>query len=235
LVVLPPLSAAQQRPEDYRALYAGAAAMLGWCAMPLAAVVYVTAPNLVLLLLGGTWLDSVDVFRSASLGVLAVPMMAMTNWLLVSSGRTGHMFRYGVVGASLDIGTAVLVAPFGPNALALGRSAVAVVLLLGGLAYATRNSAVDFRLITRALKWPLVATITAGVAGYLSSALLSDQPAMLQLAGVSLSMVAATLALAVTSGELRRLRTTLRGGKHTVGDRPSTDAAIRDDSIGHPE
>jgi PST family polysaccharide transporter len=219
MVLLPALSRAQQDPGAWRALYLGAARALGWLTLPVAVLVYVDADDVVRLLLGPDWSESVAIFRSASPGALVIPLAVLINWLFLSRGRTDRMLRYGLVSGAVTLVATGVGAVQGAEQVALYRSIAALAVFAGGLAYATRATPVTVGDVLRALAPPL-AGATAG--GFLAALLMAWAPpvdpdrlpdAVLRLGAVSVVMGLPALLGLLLTGDGRRLRLLLRPGQ----------------------
>ena len=192
LLVLPSLSRLQADPPGWRAFYLGAARVLGWLSLPLAVLLFVEAEDVVSLVLGPKWTETVPIFRYAGLGVLVIPLTILVNWLYLSLGRTDRMLRWGLVAGALALLATVLGAPYGAEGVALGRSLAAAAALLGGLVHGVRGTSLSLGDIGRSLAPPLLGALAVGAAAAAVSALVPPHP-LLRLAAAS-AAAGATLA-----------------------------------------
>ena len=78
--------------------------VLAWIGFPLAAVLYFTAPELILLIFGSQWEASVPVFRILALSVGVQVVMSTSGSIFQAAGSTHILFLSGLLSALLNAG-----------------------------------------------------------------------------------------------------------------------------------
>jgi PST family polysaccharide transporter len=112
-IAIPVLSRLAGEPERYRAAYLRMIEKVLLLAVPGVALLVVLADKVVLLLLGSQWGGVVPIFHWLGVGGLVGLIGNSTGWLFISQGRTGEMFRWGVVGSILVVLSFLIGLPYG--------------------------------------------------------------------------------------------------------------------------
>jgi O-antigen/teichoic acid export membrane protein len=112
-VAVTALSRVTDAPERYRAAYLRMLEKLAMLTMPVMALMIGTSDLLVRVLLGPQWMETGKIF--AILGILGLvePISNTMGWLLISQGRTHHVFQWGVIDAVLSIASILTGLPWG--------------------------------------------------------------------------------------------------------------------------
>jgi PST family polysaccharide transporter len=102
-VILPMLASLQDDPERFRRAYLSALRAITFVAFPAMAGLAVTAYSSVLVLFGPRWVESVPLVRTlAWVGVLQ-SVTNPTGLILVATGRTDRLLRWGLFGSTACI------------------------------------------------------------------------------------------------------------------------------------
>ena len=106
-VAVTALSRLVDSPERYRQAYLRMLEKVAMVTMPLMALMIVSANWLVRVMLGPQWIETGRIF--ALLGVIGLvePISSTFGWLLISQGRTRHIFQWGLIDALLSISSIV--------------------------------------------------------------------------------------------------------------------------------
>jgi O-antigen/teichoic acid export membrane protein len=107
-VALTALSRVTDDPERYRVAYVRMLEKLAMVTMPTMALMIGTSDWLVRVMLGPQWIETGRIF--AILGVLGLvePISNTMGWLLISQGRSHHVFQWGVIDAILSIASILI-------------------------------------------------------------------------------------------------------------------------------
>lgn len=125
-VAIPTLSRLTDSPERYRQAYRRILEKIVMLTMPGIALMIATSDWLVLLLLGPQWKDTGYILVFLGIAGLTQPVMNTTGWLLITQGRTHHMFQWAVISAPLGIISVIAGLPWGAAGVALSYSLVRI-------------------------------------------------------------------------------------------------------------
>lgn len=204
--LLPALSRLQDDPKSFKRLYLGSLTLLTWLTMPMSGFLVGAAEDVVLVVLGPKWTAATPVFQFASIAAALTPVAATRAWILLPLGHSNRVFRFGLVSSVALFGAMLVLAPFGPTAVAAGTSVWVSLVLFTGLKYAIQGTAISMGEIGRAVAPAFaVAVIVVGI-GRLSS-IFDSGPLRLAMTGSSVVFFGAVGLVA--SGHHRGLRTAL--------------------------
>ena len=100
--------------------------------MPLVTFAFVAADDLVLTLLGPSWVGASTLFRALAPGALLGTFNVATGWVYLSLGTTARQFRYGSLVAVVMVIAFVVGLSWGPLGVAIAFSVVTCVLRFTG-------------------------------------------------------------------------------------------------------
>jgi len=204
-VLIPALSRVKDNKKAFRAIYLENFMLFGTACIGLATFIALSAEAIVLVLLGPDWLEATNLMLLASVGAALFPLSATSNWILLPTGKTGLVFKIGLVSNLGLLLVVVATAPFGAYWVAGGRSAwvlleVSLVLLLAG-----RVIGLTAGMILDAVRSPLVGALLTLAIGALAKPWSAElSPGMVML--VHAVLLAATIAMAMLmSGDYKIL------------------------------
>lgn len=125
-VAVPALSRLIEDPERYRNAYLRLLEKIAVLTMPLVAFMVITADWLVDLMLGAQWSASGQIFAFLGIFGLFEPVLNTMGWLLISQGRTRHIFQLGVINGTITIFSIIAGLPWGAVGVAVSYSAIGV-------------------------------------------------------------------------------------------------------------
>lgn len=172
VVMLPALSALQEKPQAFISMFLRGLLMLSWLVFPLTGVIAGAAADIVPLLLGSKWIAAVGIFRYSSLGVAWLPLVACRQWVFLSLGRTRPLLLLGGVSSALLLAVVLLTGPLGPEAVAFGRSLTLFFTVAAGLVISAWVAKVPMLGLLRAMAGPL---LTGALGGGLGMVLFAQQ------------------------------------------------------------
>ena len=119
-VVISSLSRGYKNPATYRKYARWSLMSLFALCMPALAFLYVTAQDVLLILLGKQWLAAIPIFRLLLIAMFVGTMYRVTKWLYVSSGQTKRQLRWGLIHTPSMIAAVSIGAQWGAYGIAAG-------------------------------------------------------------------------------------------------------------------
>ncbi|OPY15875.1 MAG: Teichuronic acid biosynthesis protein TuaB [Syntrophus sp. PtaB.Bin138] len=98
-VGLPALSTLQADPVAFRSSFEKMAQLLTFFTMPVILFLALFGDVIVVLLLGGKWLNAIPIFQVLAAGAFVEPVVHTTGLAMVACGKTAEYFRLGLVNA----------------------------------------------------------------------------------------------------------------------------------------
>ena len=160
-IMIPALSRLQDEPERYRQYFLKALAAIALIAMPLVTFMFVSADEIVYILLGSQWSSAATVFRFLAPAAFFMSISFAPQWLFVSLGRTADQFRWTLISAIIMITGFLVGVNWGINGVAASVSITYSAMFIIALFWATHTSPVKFLDIVRFLAVPIVSSILA--------------------------------------------------------------------------
>jgi len=160
-VALSALSRLQDDRERFRNYFIKGYSLLLALTVPLTFACAVFADDIVLVLLGPKWQQAATVFRLLAPTIFAFALINPLYWILVSSGHVGRSLKMALVIAPAVTLGYVVGLPFGSTGVAVGYSAVMVLLAVPMIMWAMRGMVVSWRELLWAI-WPPM--LSAGLA-----------------------------------------------------------------------
>jgi O-antigen/teichoic acid export membrane protein len=159
-VAITALSRLTDDPERYRGAYLRMLEKLVMVTMPAMALMIGTSDWLVRMMLGPQWIETGRIF--AILGILGLiePAFNTMGWLLISQGRTHHVFQWGIIDAVLSIASILVGLPWGAIGVATAYALTGVCIRKPlQLWFVTRTGPVRMREFYRAIMASTIAAI----------------------------------------------------------------------------
>ncbi len=125
-VAIPTLSRLSDSPERYRQAYLRILEKVVMVTIPGIALMIVTADWLVDILLGPQWHEATTILVFLGIAGLTQPVMNSMGWLLITQGRTHHMFQWALISAPLGIISIIAGLPWGALGVAVSYSLVRI-------------------------------------------------------------------------------------------------------------
>lgn len=144
--------------------------------LPITIACAVFAEDLIAVVLGPKWNDTVVIFRLLSPTILVFALINPMAWLLFSLGLVGRSLKIAFVIAPLVIAAYLIGLPYGPTGVAFAYSAVMVLWVIPHISWCIHGTVISFRDILQAVSRPFVsgivaATLAVGVQSYFSQLL----------------------------------------------------------------
>jgi len=176
------LSKLQSEVGALRQKFLAALSMLSFFAMPLAAILSVTAHDVVLLLLGAKWEVAGALLSIIALRGIFQVIELSQGWLHLSLGRPDRWRNWGVVTLAVQLVAVIGGLPFGPTGVAIATVIVAALIAVPAVIYAGGPIGIGPVLLMRATGRQLIGAIVVVAAGwYLQITFLSGYPGLIRI------------------------------------------------------
>lgn len=202
-VGVPSLSRLTDEPEKYRQTFHRLSEKIALIAIGSAVLIGCTAPEMVSILLGEKWTEAGPVLGILSILIATETIFSSINWLFISQGRGGELFRFGMCDATVRVASIVLGLQWGMMGIAVALSLSAVFIHMPfHIWYACRKGAVRQRDIYGMLA-PLLIGAVVSVAAIMAVRHLVtfENPfATIAVSAVVMTVVEGTVLISTASG-----------------------------------
>lgn len=192
---MPAMSRLQDRPAQFRTYYRKFTSILAMLTMPALALMAVSAPEVIMVLLGPQWTEASEVFRYLAIAAFLQPVASLGGVVLLSSGQARRYFHWGIVNSAVTVLAFLIGIRWGISGVAIGYCVGTYLLLYPGLWFIFRQSPVGLKDFHAAIWRPSIATAAAVSAALLLRQAMSTDSALFSLvsewtagAGVYLSV-----------------------------------------------
>lgn len=163
-VALPTLSNLQSEPEKYCRYYYKAILLITTLGMPIVALMFATADDLILLMLGEQWLGSVILFKFLMPAAFIGTFNVAEGWVYQSLGHTERQLRIGLIMTTIDIMIFFISVNWGAIGVACAFGLSQPILIIFSLNYCYWGTPLRFRDFLKTIARPAFASITAAIA-----------------------------------------------------------------------
>jgi O-antigen/teichoic acid export membrane protein len=169
------LSKLRSNPAALRQKYEATLSALAFFVMPTAAILSVTAQDVVVILLGENWRQSGILLSIMALRGIVEFIELSQGWLHISSGRPERWKNWGFVNAIVRVVAILAGLPFGAEGVAIALVVAGWLIAVPSISYAGRPLGIGAALVIRAVGGPLLGAAIAIAAGWwLQTILLVD-------------------------------------------------------------
>lgn len=180
-VMIPALSRLQDEPKQYRNYYLKALAAVSLVTMPLAAFLFVSADEVVDILLGSQWSQAASVFRYLAPAAFFTSIGFAPRWLFISLGRAGTQFVWTLLSAAVMVNGFLIGVNWGINGVAASVSITYSSMYILALYWATRNAHVHFFDIVKSFALPFISSMLSVMAAMIVGRFISGYNVFLRL------------------------------------------------------
>lgn len=173
-VVLPSLSRLQHDPRAFVELYRKTLLVSAGIGMPVVAVLFVAAEDVIHVLLGPQWLGAVAMFQALAPAAWVGTTNVALGATLLALGEGRRLMSWSLIAAAVQITGFVVGLPWGAVGVAVAFSGVTLALRPIALWLCYRSTPMTPGLFYRAVSLPALASIVAVVAGFLVRRELAD-------------------------------------------------------------
>ncbi|MDQ8188472.1 lipopolysaccharide biosynthesis protein [Pelagicoccus sp. SDUM812002] len=171
-VAIPSLSRLQNEPQRFAGFYYKGVEMLVFCGMPIVTFCFVAAEDIVMVVLGEQWTDTVGIFRALAPAAILGTFSVAAGWLFHPLGRTKKELYVTLVSSTLTIAAFAIGIRWGAMGVAYAYSAACVLKTVPELSYATKDSPVSLSATLLIPFRPFLACLASGGALWLAKPLL---------------------------------------------------------------
>jgi O-antigen/teichoic acid export membrane protein len=161
------LSKLQSNPTVLSEKYESALSTLAFYMMPAAAILSVTAQDVVVIVLGEKWTQAGALLSILALRGIAQVIEASQGWLHLSLGRPDRWKNWGIVTAVMQIVAVACGLPFGTKGVAIAMVVASAMIALPSISYAGRPAGIGARRVIRATGRQMTGAILCVAAGWL--------------------------------------------------------------------
>jgi PST family polysaccharide transporter len=172
--------------EQYRRSYFDTLEMQILLMAPLGALCFLCAPQIVMIILGDGWKESIAIFEIISLAAIPQAICASSGWLYMSNGDTKSMMLWGLGGWSTLILLLIVGVQWGGLGLAISYVLGMYVLTYPCMRLAFRKSKATFKQLWCSLAPVVMSSILSGCA---TSLLLNSINVKNNLASISIATI----------------------------------------------
>lgn len=221
-VAIPSLSRLTGEPDKYRRTFRRLAEKIALIVLPATVLLIATAGEVVEIVLGPKWAAAAPILAILAVMVFTEAMSGCANWLFVSQGRGGALFRLGSFEAFVRILAVLIGVQWGILGIAAGLSFAALVVQLPAqIWYGCRSGPVRQRDFYGAMLLATLASLTGLAAILLLKHLVPfTNPILTMLASVSLLGAVMLLFLTLTASGRNTLADIRRGKDILLGRGP---------------
>lgn len=181
-VLIPSLSRLVDSPEKYRKFFLGSLELLAVLTAIPTLLLILTAPELVPLVLGDNWRESVPLFLALGPAVIVACTISASSWLYLSFGHVERQTFAGTINMFVMVAAILVGLSYGPLGVALGVTIARLGCNLPYVAYSCRGTPVSAQDYVKSVSWPIwMSTFSALgamliVVGYLKNYVFVGQP-----------------------------------------------------------
>lgn len=154
--VLPLLSRFQSKAAEWKHYYGIALIGSTIAGYWMACLFYLSAGEIIELVLGPRWDKAAEIFALLALGMFASTPMNTTGWIYMSLGRTHRFFLWGLIGSAVYVSSFIIGLPHGATGVARAYTIAQGLSFLPGLAFATKGTHISLREALRLLVGPML-------------------------------------------------------------------------------
>ena len=160
------LSKLQSNPAALRQKYEAALSSLAFFFMPAAAILSVTAEDLVVILLGEKWRPAGFLLSIIALRGIFQIVEGSQGWLHLSTGRADRWRNWGIIAAAVQVLAVLAGLPFGATGVAVAVVMTSLILAIPSISYAGRPVGAGAALVIRAVGYQLIGAIITAAGGW---------------------------------------------------------------------
>jgi len=165
-VAVSSLSRAYADPVTYRKYCRWGMMPLFALCLPALAFLWVTATEVLLILLGEQWLPAVPIFRLLLIAMFVGSLSRVTKWLYISSGQTRRQLRWGLIHTPIMIGSVAVGAHWGAYGIAVGYTSGMCLLTWPSVLFCLKESPLTVRDFLSVV-WPAATAALVSAGGLL--------------------------------------------------------------------
>lgn len=159
MVGTPALSSLLEDPDRYKRYYHRLVFIICFFSFPLTIFLAIFAKELILVVLGPHWTESVLIFQLLSLSALIDPIVGTTGVILISTGQAGRYLKVGLVSSVVVVTSFFVGIHWGVNGVALAYAVANYTLFIPVLLYCFHKTPVRFGLVLGEIALPALHSV----------------------------------------------------------------------------
>lgn len=192
-VALPALSRLQNDPERYQKYYARAILVITALGMPLVMFLFVSADQVILLLLGKDWLDAIPIFQFLIPAAFIGTFNMATGWVYQSLNRNDRQLRWGIVSSAINVIIFLVAIRWGALGVAAAYGLSRLMIVVPAIVYCYRGTWLKLTDFVSTIFLPTFGSISAAIAVWILKRFWLGQMELNTLASLSLDCLFYTL------------------------------------------
>ena len=204
-IMIPALSRLQDEPERYKRYYLKTLAAVALITMPLVTFMFVSANEIIDILLGSQWQAVVPAFRWLAPAAFLSAINFAPGWLFVSLGRAAEQFRWTLLSAPIMVIGFLLGVNWGVNGVAASVSITYSAMFILALYWSSHKSPVKFFDIIKTLIIPVTSSIFAASASSLIGRLVLEHNVFIRFITYFLAFIISYFACIIVTSQGREL------------------------------
>lgn len=184
-ISMPILSRMQDDPLQYRQFYLKLTGFIAFLSMPLMTLLFVEAENVIHLMLGSQWGESVKIFQMLCFVSFLQPVSTTIGLVLLSRGRSAQYLRFGVATSIVTALSFIVGLPWGALGVAIGYLISNYVRLLPSLWYCFRGTKITIVDFLIAIMRPSLICVAMGIGVYCLRILFNGMPPLVSICASS--------------------------------------------------
>ncbi len=207
-VAIPGLSRLQDEPKRYKKYHSRVIGMIGLVISPVMTLAVIMAPELIPVVCGSGWDESVPLFAILGISAIFTPYSFTAGWLMASQGRVSEMLRMGIINSILSILAIIVGLQWGAIGVAWGVCLNLIFLKIPFVFWmAGKRGPVSIMEIANQLPFPLFISAVVGVTAFGYRSWFNAGSDIVNLiAATGLSVIAASIVIVITPRGRRSLK-----------------------------
>ena len=162
-VAIPALSALQKEPEKYRKYYTQFLEILAFFSKPLIVFLFVAAEEVIVIVLGDQWVDSIPIFKALMPAALMITTHNAGELVFVTLGMANRQLRWSIVSSIFFLIAISIGVKWGALGIAIAVSVSRVLLKIPEMLFCFKNTFLKMSDFYLSIWRPLISSISAGI------------------------------------------------------------------------
>lgn len=155
----PALSSLLNDPERYRRYYNRLIFIICFFSLPMTVFLGIFSRELILVVLGPQWIQSIVIFQLLSISALIQPITGTTGAIFISAGKSGAFFKMGLVSSTVVIASFIVGVHWGVYGVVIAYAIANYLLLVPTLLYCFKDTPINFWQFVHELSLPALHTL----------------------------------------------------------------------------
>jgi len=162
-VAIPGLSRLQNEPEKYRNYFDNIVIIVATLTMPLSVFLLISASEVVDIILGPKWVDTIDIFRILYATAIIQPTVSLSGLVLISLGKSKRYFKIGCIYGIVIVASFFIGLPWGAIGVALSYTIINYITAVPLLYLTVRQTPITISQFLNSTKIPFLCSLIMGI------------------------------------------------------------------------